>query len=169
MLEKYLRYSTFYVTLLTITSNVDNSLAESTKQLADKRIVIIGQTGVGKSSLANVLLGRDSEYDGKGFEKGCFKVKGIQEEGKEGDVVTTDTCYDTGNYLGDPSKSKVTVIDTPGFGDEMEAEIQTINRLVAVLRKIEHVNVEDIDWESFAGLGRMFAVLICFGVWCVGE
>ena len=39
------------------------------------RIVVIGALGAGKSSLANVLLGRDKSYDGGDFSDGCFKVQ----------------------------------------------------------------------------------------------
>ena len=127
MIVKYLENSFFVVLLFFLTSDKNCSLSLNTKEISNKRIVIIGQTGVGKSSLANVLLGRHGEYDGAGFNDGCFKVGGIQGDGKEGNVVTTATCYDTGPYLGDPSKPKVTVIDTPGFGDQVEAEITTIN------------------------------------------
>ena len=120
---------------------VQNVLAESEIKLPSPRIVIIGETGVGKSSLANVLIGRDSQYDGTGFANGCFKVA-WRNENEPGNVITTDTCYDTGHYLGDPSKKNITVIDTPGFGDEMDAEVQTINGLVDVLKnKIKTVHV----------------------------
>ena len=37
-------------------------------------LITPGSVGVGKSSLANVLVGRDKNYNGRSFNNGCFKV-----------------------------------------------------------------------------------------------
>ena len=95
------------------------------------RIVIIGETGAGKSSLANVLLGRDAQYDGSHSQDGCFKVSWNTDNGKG---LTTNTCHDVGYWLGNPNSTNVTIIDTPGFGEKMENEQQTIDTLVNVLK-----------------------------------
>ena len=146
------KYSLYTVVLLIIIQNnaIQSAATENnSKGLAEKRIVIIGQTGVGKSSLTNILLGRDGQYKGEGFNNGCFQV-GWNNEGNEGGVITTDTCYDTGYYLGkNDSNPKVTVIDTPGFGDKMDAEVKTINRLVDVLKNdVKYVNVFVICFQE---------------------
>ena len=52
--------------------------------------------GVGKSSLANVLMGRDKNFKGLGFKHGCFKVLGLNNEGSS---VTKQTCEDQGKYF----------------------------------------------------------------------
>lgn len=108
-------------------------IGEKSMVFPKPRIVIIVETGVGKSSLANVLLGRNHQYKGMGFDDGYFEVA-WKNSVHPGGVITTATCSDSGYYLGDPSNSNVTVIDTPGFGDKMEAEVKTINELTDVLK-----------------------------------
>lgn len=93
------------------------------------RIVILGATGVGKSSLANVLLGRDKNFNGTGFLDGCFHVSPKFTSG-----VTKATCADTGHWVGDLDNPIVTVIDTPGFGSNLVQEQKTIESLVETLK-----------------------------------
>ena len=108
------------------------------ERFTSPRIVILGPTGVGKSSLANVLMGRDKNYDGQGFDDGCFKVYGLQHDETS---VTKRTCHDTGNFLGNLSMPRLTVIDTPGFGNNLVEEERTIESLVRVLRdEIKYVH-----------------------------
>ena len=114
-----------------------NSKVSNEDDYPSPRIVIIGQTGVGKSSLANVLLGRDAQFNGTGHDHGCFKV-----HWGDGKVVTTKTCYDKGKWLGYQNQTEVTIIDTPGFGDKNEEETKTIDNLVDFLKnKIRFVHV----------------------------
>ena len=99
-----------------------NVVVTNEKEYPSPRITMIGETGVGKSSLANVLMGRDQKDDGSGWlnktggslpGNGYFK----SDDSPDGKIVTTKTCSDTGHYLGKLSNPKVTIIDTPGFGD----------------------------------------------------
>jgi len=99
------------------------------------RIVILGATGVGKSSLANVLLGRSKNYEGGRHEDGCFRVQSAH------DPVTRATCPDSGFWMGN-SDHEFTVIDTPGFGDDLVNEEEAINNLVKVLRdEVKYVHL----------------------------
>ena len=131
------------------------------------RIIIIGETGAGKSSLANSLLGRDPQYDGAGFEGGCFKVGW-----GDGQVITTETCHDTGYWLNDTSKANVTILDTPGFGDNMKSEEKTIQGLVNVLKteiKFIHAFVITFNGKKPPRLTRELRVMLSIFEKMFGE
>jgi len=95
------------------------------------RFVIIGPTGAGKSSLANVLLGRDKEFQNPAEDKKCFTVGAFANDSKDG--VTQETCHETGSWLG-RGLHQVTVVDTPGFGVELKEEEDIISGLVDFLK-----------------------------------
>ena len=120
--------------ILILSSITSITLAEESipnqEAIPGRRIVILGQAGVGKSSLANVLLGRDPQFNGTGFQNGCFKVGW-----GTGKAVTTETCWNSQHWLGDVSNPIVTIVDTPGFGEEEKKEENTIQGLVHVLKK----------------------------------
>ena len=100
------------------------------------RMVILGKTGAGKSSLANVLLGRDKSYESDDYDNGCFLVKDVWTP------TTKATCPLQRHWLGDSTKPKVTIIDTPGFGDVPKEDEKTIKGLVEWLKnKIKFVDI----------------------------
>lgn len=126
------------------------------------RIMMLGETGVGKSSLANVLMGRDKNDDGSGYSRpglGCFK----SDQPWDGEIVTTKTCSDTGHYLGNHSNPRVTIIDTPGFGDANLAEAETIDDLVFFLRdhiKFIHAFVIVVNGDVTLRLNRQTRMML---------
>eukprot|EP00092_Neocalanus_flemingeri_P001711 GFUD01001826.1.p1 GENE.GFUD01001826.1~~GFUD01001826.1.p1 ORF type:complete len:413 (-),score=166.86 GFUD01001826.1:124-1362(-) len=124
------------------------------------RFVILGPTGSGKSSLGNVLLGRDKEWRNPGQEE-CFTV-GAFSTGMEGGV-TREVCAHTGHWLG--HGREVTVVDTPGFGNSLEEEEAGIEQLVDFLKDdLQFVNVfiltfKESDKRLTLGLQSMMKLL----------
>lgn len=115
-------------------------------RFASPRIVVLGATGVGKSSLANILMGRDKNYKGMGFEDGCFKVLGLNNMGQS---VTKRTCEDQGPWLGNYSRPRFTVIDTPGFGNDLIEEERTIESMVNILKdEIKYIHAFVIAFKQ---------------------
>jgi len=98
------------------------------------RIVVLGSAGVGKSTLANIFLGRDKNYEDEDQE--CFNVG--HTGGNKGVGKTRETCGQRGYWFNDQNK-EFTVIDTPGFGEELDDEADILEKLV---NKLKH----DIKW-----------------------
>jgi len=129
------------------------------KSISDLRLVIIGKTGVGKSALANALVGRHpiDEYrsiiDDLEFDCGCFKPKTFT----EGKTTTTKTCYDTNYWIGNniTEDNMFTIVDTPGFGgygkteNSLENEHAHIEGIVNVLKNdFKYVNTFVIAFKE---------------------
>ena len=111
-------------------------------ELPYPRIVILGNVGVGKSSLANVLVGRDRNYNGYGFKNGCFEVLGLSSKVKP--PVTKITCTDKGPWLGNSKKiTPITIIDTPGIGagDHLGEEKRNEEMIRVLKDEIKKVSV----------------------------
>jgi len=95
--------------------------------LPSPRVVILGPTGAGKSSLSNALLGCDPRGD-------CmFEVcTGL-------DSCTKTTTYGTGPWLG--TGQNFTVVDTPGFGDSDNDDEQLIEEMMDILANtVDHAD-----------------------------
>lgn len=102
------------------------------------RVVILGAAGVGKSSMSNILMGRDMRY--KDDDRKCFNVgHGATDDKAAG--FTRETCAETGfGWLG--SGEKFTMVDTPGFGEDLETEEEMLNEMVDFLKQdIQYVDV----------------------------
>jgi len=103
---------------------------ENWREFPCPRIVILGTAGVGKSSLANILIGRDKNYKNPNNSEECFSVGFKPKPGNAG--LTQHSCIANGPWLG--KGSNITVVDTPGFGVNVEEEENTVEDLVKVLR-----------------------------------
>jgi len=96
-------------------------LLTSALELPEPKIVIIGQTGAGKSTLSNVLIGEAFDCQNCSFAV-C--------DGQNS--CTKNTKYVAGPWLGDGAN--FTIVDTPGFGDSDNDDNELIDEMMDVLK-----------------------------------
>merc|ERR1712212_938831 len=98
--------------------------------LPNPRMIIVGPTGAGKSSLANAFLGCDPRAPSGTC---LFGV------GNGMDSCTKETTYGYGPWLGNTTQHNFTsfhnftVVDTPGFGDTDGEDEKLIDEMMGVL------------------------------------
>ena len=123
--RKYIALKSFKMLIQFILLLVSNGLQvmcsaeeELQKNTRNKNIVIIGGIHSGKSTLANILLGRDKHYNGEQFGNGCFKGSPLT---KNQEFSTTkEPCSNAGHLLGNSSLPLITVTDTPGICNTLQ-------------------------------------------------
>ena len=126
---------------------------EKVKKLLDESrtlsILFTGKTGVGKSSLANALVGR--------------------EVSPEGETLNPETL-DVFNYKADIAGVDVTIWDCPGLQDGTSNEAEYLNKmatkckeldLVLYCTRMDDTRIRDEDYETIKTLTRAFGE----GIW----
>jgi len=111
-----------FLTIVFASAFVSAVRGEDNFTLPDPHLTIFGATGVGKSSIANVLLGEP--YD---CENCTFPVC------PGGKSCTKATKYAIGKWLGEGSN--FTVVDTPGYGDSDNDDSKLMDEMVDALKE----------------------------------
>jgi len=110
---------------------------DNAKKYASPRIVVLGASGVGKSTFASALLNRSSLIESKP-NTSCFKEG---RNGRDDGGATNATCELQGHFLGDPGRGNITVVDTPGLGMRVDEDTSTGKKIVQKLRdEIKYVH-----------------------------
>ena len=78
--------------------------------------------------------------------------------------MTKSTCADSGHWLGDVTSPMVTVIDTPGFGENFTAEVSYIEEMVAKFKDdFKYINVFILVFQQGGRLsGALHDMLFLF-------
>jgi len=111
----------------------DKTGSENAQNLADqitqpKTMIVIGPTGVGKSTFCNVIAGKDP------MDQSIFPVS------DSGESVTNKTSGTEIEWRGSGG-FPVTLIDTPGLSDSSEDDFKNISGMLEELKKHSEIHV----------------------------
>ena len=120
-------------------------------------MIVIGPTGVGKSTFCNVIAGRDPT------DSSVFPVS------DSGDSCTNKTSSTEIEWRGSGGLS-VTLIDTPGLSDTSEDDFKNISGMLEELKKHSeiHVFVLTVNGTQL-NFSRYFKDMILIFQLCYGE
>lgn len=115
--------------------DVRSQIKESTERSNDTiTMLVLGESGTGKSTLCNVMMGED--HDSSKFPAN-----------KQSKFRTQKTTIEDGYFRGDPNRP-INIIDTQGFNDpgtagarNSDEDNMIINELMTKLTEVESVNV----------------------------
>jgi len=127
--------------------------SETDVTLPEPRIVMMGATGAGKSSLGNVLLGGPPECKDDQINQPLNCWFGVCHSAKS---CTKGTHYGWGKFAGVGDNS--TVIDTPGFGDSDNDDNILITEMVDALKN--SIKTANTFLLTFNGQSERFDTLL---------
>ena len=98
-------------------------------------IVVIGETGHGKSTFCNRLISMNQDDQ-------IFMTSTSLNA-----CTLTTTVKKNNTWFGDPKYGRVTVIDTPGFGDP-NGNFKNTKELISVLQGVQKIKAFVWVWNS---------------------